>query len=821
MGVVYRADDLKLGHPIALKFIPHELTDDSARLNYLYAEVRNARQVAHPNVCRVYDIGEHEGRHFLSMEYVDGEDLASLLKRIGRLPVQKAQDLSLQICTGLGAAHNINIVHRDLKPANIMIDSNGQARIMDFGLSFKLGKKDRIGERAGTLAYMAPEHWAGRGANIKSDIYALGLVLYELWSGRHPFEAKSAEELRRKQQEETPRPLSALVPGIDPGIERMILRCLSRDPDSRPSSALEAAAALPGENPVKAAIAAGQTPSPEMIAAAGKKGSLKPGKAWGLLGIILILSTLAVFLSPRSVLMGTPAFEKSPDVLAEQARSIIAEAGYTKPPRDRAYWFEADEGMIDWLSARPPLNPLKISDSSEFHLQTRVVRFRYRESPRALVPNGNQGFIQDTNPARNEPGMADLDLDPQGRLIRFAALPEFQEANTDSGSLGWSRFFSVAGFDLQSWSPSVPGIIPSVPFDRLEAWEKEVGESGGIRLQILAASYKNLPVYFEVLGPWRQHQLKGADFWTWKILPAVWFGAVLLILVFGIYFANRNIRRGRGDTRRAFRIAIFGFLTLAAGGILWSHHAYSSAGDFMWWIRGSVAFFLFDALFIWIVYVAAEPAIRRFLPDGMVSWNRLLGGRMRDPLVGRDLLTGAVFGTALASIMFALRALPGWTSLPGIWSTHIELQSLLGFPHQIGMAVYLLGMTGFYCIGWIAAFVLASFIFKKKWIVFLNFVIFGEVNAMVGMGGNLRMQAIFALISSLFVIAILFRYGFLSAAAAFFFFSLLVRMPLRIDLKYWPAREAMTTLAVVCFFVLYGFFVSLGKQSPFGQIKDE
>src|SRR5437762_2299506 len=135
MGEVYRADDLKLGQPVALKFLPESLAGDATRLARFLGEVRMARQVSHSSVCRVYDIGETDHLHFISMEYVDGEDLASLLRRIGRLPQDKAVVVARQICAGLSAAHEKGILHRDLKPANVMIDGRGHVRITDFGLA--------------------------------------------------------------------------------------------------------------------------------------------------------------------------------------------------------------------------------------------------------------------------------------------------------------------------------------------------------------------------------------------------------------------------------------------------------------------------------------------------------------------------------------------------------------------------------------------------------------------------------------------------------------------------------------------------------------
>src|SRR6185503_16624009 len=131
MGEVYRADDLKLSQPVALKFLPDRLLSDGAALARFHREVRVARQVSHKNVCRVYDIGETDGRHFLSMEYIRGEELSSLLRRIGSLPVDKSIQLARQICAGLNAAHDVGVLHRDLKPANVMIDGEGNARILD------------------------------------------------------------------------------------------------------------------------------------------------------------------------------------------------------------------------------------------------------------------------------------------------------------------------------------------------------------------------------------------------------------------------------------------------------------------------------------------------------------------------------------------------------------------------------------------------------------------------------------------------------------------------------------------------------------------
>ncbi len=245
MGEVYRADDLKLRQSVALKFLPAALlqrargSKDSRRLERFHHEVRVARQVSHPNVCRVYDIAEADGQRFISMEYVDGEDLASVLRRVGRPARDKALQIARQLCAGLAAAHDKEVLHRDLKPHNVMIDGRGEVRITDFGLAgfaaeFTEGQEDL---HAGTPAYMAPEQLAGDSVSVKSDIYALGLVLYELFTGQRAFDRCVADD-PLSSRGTAPTSMTSIVEDVDPAVERVVLRCLEAEPALRPSSAL-------------------------------------------------------------------------------------------------------------------------------------------------------------------------------------------------------------------------------------------------------------------------------------------------------------------------------------------------------------------------------------------------------------------------------------------------------------------------------------------------------------------------------------------------------------------------------------------------------
>src|SRR5687767_10397211 len=214
MGEVYRADDLKLSQPVALKFLPDRYLSDGAALARFHREVRVARQVTHRNVCRVYDIGEVDGKHFLSMEFIKGEELSSLLRRIGRLPSDKANEITRQLCAGLAAAHKRGVLHRDLKPANVMIDENGNVRLTDFGIAGLVEELRSEDVRAGTPAYMSPEQLSGGELTVKSDIYSLGLVIYEIFTGKKAFEAPTLPQLLNlRQGDTTPTSPSALEIG--------------------------------------------------------------------------------------------------------------------------------------------------------------------------------------------------------------------------------------------------------------------------------------------------------------------------------------------------------------------------------------------------------------------------------------------------------------------------------------------------------------------------------------------------------------------------------------------------------------------------------
>ena len=505
MGEVYRADDLKLGQPVALKFLPEKLASEPAWIDRFYAEVRHARGVSHPNVCRVYDVGEIEGRHFLSMEYVDGEDLASLLRRIGRLPQDKAVEIARELCAGLAAAHDKGVLHRDLKPGNVMIDGRGRAKITDFGLAVGVDDDKGGAEVSGTPAYMAPEQLAGKGASVQSDIYALGLVLYELFTGRKAFEAATLAEWRRKHAEEQPTSPSTVTPGFDPVVERVILRCLEKDPKARPRSVAAVAAALPGGDPLAAAIAAGETPSPEMVAAAGSDEGMKPAAAWACLVLILAGLALAAYLSPRAYRHGHVPLEKPPEALAERSKEIIRRFGYTEKPLGTAWGFSGNGEYRRWVEEHDKSKD-RWKDMEDG--RPAAIFFWYRQSPGPLIPERFRGEdsglgiqVTESDPPLTTSGMISVELDPLGRLIRFEAVPS-SGPQASSTPLDWSILLAEAGLDAAAFSPAEPQWLPPSFADTRMAWVESKPERPDRPLRVEAAAARGRLVFFELAGPW-------------------------------------------------------------------------------------------------------------------------------------------------------------------------------------------------------------------------------------------------------------------------------------------------------------------------------
>jgi len=235
MGRVYKVLDTEVKEKLALKLLNPEIASDERTIERFRNELKLARTVSHRNICRMYDLGREEGTYFITMEYVSGEDLKSLIHRIGALPVGKAVTIARQVCEGLAEAHRLGIVHRDLKPHNIMIDREGNARIMDFGIARSISAKGitGAGTMIGTPEYMSPEQVEGKDVDPRSDIYSLGIVLFEMLTGRLPFEGDTPLSVAVKQKSEAPPDPRKLNPQIPEDLKHAVLKCLEKSREKR------------------------------------------------------------------------------------------------------------------------------------------------------------------------------------------------------------------------------------------------------------------------------------------------------------------------------------------------------------------------------------------------------------------------------------------------------------------------------------------------------------------------------------------------------------------------------------------------------------
>jgi serine/threonine-protein kinase len=815
MGEVYRADDLKLGQAVALKFLPKRLAADPSRLARLLNEVRIARQVSHPNVCRVYDVGEVDGEHFISMEYIRGEDLADLLRRIGRLPSDKVVQIARQICNGLAAAHARGVLHRDLKPGNVLLDEHGVARLTDFGLAGLAEELRGAQVREGTPAYMAPEQLAGREVSVRSDIYSLGLVLYELFTGQSPFRARTLPELIQERESSAPVSPSSLV-ALDPIVERVILRCMETQPARRPASALAVAASLPGGNPLAEALAAGETPSPEMVAAAGENEGLSAGVALAALGGVLVALVLLVAFGSRLSLLGRVPLELPPDTLAGKARELVRQLGYTAPPTGRAHGFQVDAEYMRYVRERDS-SPSRWSRLDR--LQPPAIVYWYRQSPRYLStsdyfsPGFAGGVVTFDDPPHALSEMVGVKLDPRGRLVFLQALPpQVDDAAATESEPDWDALFAAAGLDPAHFRSVAPTWTPLAYADARAAWEGSYADRPDVPLRVEAASYRGRPVSFALVGPWtRPSRMQPFPPKEGERVTQVFLATILLCLLVGsVVVARRNLRLGRGDRRGAARLGLFVVAVTLVSWVLGTDHVptISELGLFIIGLAWALSF----AVLIWLLYHAIEPYVRRRWPNALISWSRALAGSFRDPLVGRDLLLGALMGVTL-NLVYGLGAewLYARLGLAAPLPPQTNLRMLMGPRYLFSEALSVVPWAILVALSVTFLLFLLRIFFRREWLAGAVFILaLGVPSFSMSEHPWIAVPVSMALWAA--TVLLLVRFGLLAVASQSLVQELLGGSPLTRDLSAWYAGPSLTIVLLVLALAGFGFYASLGGR---------
>lgn len=829
-GEVYRADDMHLGKFVALKVLNGSVGADRLRLQL---EARVAQEVSHPNVCRVHDLGEYGEHTYLSMEYVDGESLGSILRRqVGGLSQQEKLSIAYQLCAGLQAIHNAGVVHRDLKPTNVLIGGQGRVVISDFGLAdIGSGAPD---PRSGTWRYMAPEQLSGEGVSARSDLYALGVVLFELFSGQHPFKARFPDELIEEQLR-----VPVFPPGFDREIERVISLCLLPDPEDRPESALAVGELLPGEieqilHPL------GEPSRPENLLVV-PHGEISRRAAWCyLLSIGSVLALLAL-LGGQAQVASLSSLAESPPVLEKLAKDVLAEVGREQPDWDSMSGFSYNQQAVEELAQRSS-GPIRWSQLAGG--RSDPVDFWYRQSPAALLPLENGRILAaDDDPPASVPGMAMVRLDVHGRLRHFRAIADALPAPAQEPP-DWTALvpplFEAAGVDFASFTERIPTDPPSgegrVVASPWMVWEGPDPLAPEQTLRVEALAIGDRLVSFE-LGPAEQPRpppASGSDFsrilghighWV----AGLWFAATLGLT---LLWTGRNLRRRQADTKTALRLMI---LLLVVRGVVWllgAHHLHGLDGVLIF--RAHLAWALFDGALAWVTYIALEPLVRRHWPERLASWARLVRGRFGDPLVGRDMLIGLLCGLGAVLLQRLYAMVPVWSGQTGprpdllrnlLWQRgsgfdtfQAELEALRGLRHALAIQVYVLERAILVAFCVVVGVLILRTLLPRRWMALLAALVLLPIVWYPAGAGHPLLDLLMAVLATALWLWVLVRFGFLAVVVTTTTAWLLSCHPLTLDFDSWYFNGSAAVLLTIVLGAAYGFWVSLAGRSMFPEL---
>jgi hypothetical protein len=593
----------------------------------------------------------------------------------------------------------------------------------------------------------------------------------------------------------------------------VILQCLDEDPAARPASARSILALLPGGDPLEAALAAGETPSPELVAAAGRTGDLSAGAAWACLLAVIAGIVAVAFGLDETGLMSRRVLPRTPEWLAERSRDLLAHLGHPEAA-DSAYGMRLDRDLIGYIGRDPTPERWKQylkSNVSPFY-------FFYRQSPLKLVPRNRDGTVQPDDPPREVSGMAEVVLDHQGRLLGYTSVPPQLDLSPEPWpEPDFSPLLREAGLDPAKLESARPQWAAPVDTDRKAAWTGVAPGEPTVPIRVESAAFHGRPVWFAVLRPWSHPDRMSASAAPGPRVPVgdVAVGILALALpVGGVLLARRNLRLGRGDRKGAFRVALFVFVTYTLARLLRADHV-SRFGDELWILIKVVAYPVFWALVVWLVYIALEPYARRRWPHTLISWKRLLAGDFRDPLVGRDVLLGCVLGSlALVCFLGAVFG-PTWMGISSPPPPPFALGETLTSFRETGFRIFVNQYSAVQ-FGLVFLFML----------VLLRLLVRNTVAAMLLwcllVGSPLNWMSllhawVFGLVRAMLLLFALWRGGLLSLVVTLFVMFSLLEVPLTLDLAAWYAARALPVVLVLFGLSLYGFKTALAGKPLLGR----
>ncbi|MFQ5778162.1 MAG: protein kinase [Terriglobia bacterium] len=631
MGIVYRARDRETGAVVALKVLQPEIANRPELIERFKSELLLARKITHKNVCRVYDLARFGNVAAISMEYVEGESLRQILNRFGGVPFRRGLEWTRQICSGLAEAHSQGVIHRDLKPENILIDRRGQAKIMDFGIARSLETDaTRTGTLIGTPAYMSPEQAEAKPPDARSDIYSLGHVLYEMFTGRRAFYADTPVGLALKQIQETPPPPREVEPDLPERLDRAIQRCLEKNPKKRFQSVADLDAAL--------------TEKPEAKPVKGPEG--EPAE----LPLPLHLARwqrsdwLLLSLAIAGLLLFFPFFERTSLAPRSQVtfdRSILGRIAQ-----------EYAERLGAPVSGRPELRTGQSVDHYDY-LASRAGAQRARE----LANNPVTYWWWDVEWEHQDRGPTYLRVDNRGSLRTFSR--EFPPAAaTETLSLEEARplaeaalqeFFNrdPASLTLETAASDTWSDRPATSFTWLDPKDYH-GVKRRYTVRLVGKEIALLDDGFNLPGDY-----PGRDI-TWQYLPGL---ALMLLVLFPLAFIQRrSVQLGA-----RWRVVLVAATCVIAAGMA----PISSELETGAFVLRSVTFGLAMALLMFFVLIALEWSVRRASPARFASFPRLFDRRVVSEPCGLAIVRGSLIGLALLGadallVSLATAKLPMW-----------------------------------------------------------------------------------------------------------------------------------------------------------------